>query len=219
MGFTSQLVDIEEARKNRERLETLRKPQQAITQLISTPSPITTLPAKHKPSYSRSEKGYKRGYYTKTKDNMESVCNLYRQGLGIRLVAKELKLSRNTIRKIVNEHPSILEEAKEQREICLMKRTTDAKGNIIVALIGLASSGKRQGYSWDTILNRAKIILQNYLDKYPVKTILTLMGTESFSVDDIIKRVYEIILRQSMRLDDRFEEVNKDTFRLKEISH
>lgn len=99
MNYSTQLIDIEEATRNRERLALLRRREQAIT---------TTQPIKHKPTYRRTDKGYKRGHYSKTKNKVESVINLYNQGLSIRLIATKLKLAKNTIRKIIAEQSPLL---------------------------------------------------------------------------------------------------------------
>ncbi len=212
MAFVSQMVDLDEARKHREILARMKMlenktlplpativkiPQHIIPQKIEN-----TKDSRHLPLYKHSQKGYGRGYYGKVKTKLNDVFILYNQGLGIRTIAKELHLSKNTVRKVIDQAPNIinLEQVKLKKKQLQSQR---AKGNIIKAIRCSVSCGKRYGCPLEVALDKAIVTFERHIQTEPRVTILALVGEQSFTVDDILNRVYEIASQQYLKLNSK----------------
>ncbi len=234
------LIDLEEARKNRERIAALRasenqaKTTLALTQptvqssspliasipeaiVSDTPKPKAATHVQHTPTYRRDEP-YKRGHYHKSSGKTETIANLYNQGYGMRSVAKEVDLSINTVRTIIGEQTPIYvnpHQAEIQR-----KRRQRAKvyGNIVLDIKDLAASIKAHGNDYTTteLDHRLLTIFQKHMAINPRGVILSLVGHETFGPDDLFKKMYAIFIREILHLDERFIEVAPDTFKLRE---
>lgn len=164
--------------------------------------------------YKRNEP-YKRGHYNKSSTKINSVIEYYNRGLGFRQVAKLLNMSTNTVRSIVAEyrHTKIdLDKAKLAR----MKVYTEKHSGLIFAIKGLVSSGRNYNYSLETLFDKGVKLLQQYLETDAKETIIALVGNNTFTPDDLIKKIYELVLAQYLRLSHEFEEVSEGVFKIKE---
>lgn len=195
-------TDYDEAKRNRERLERIRT--------------LENQQIKKEPQYRRSVKGYKRGHYPKTATKIDEVIELYNQGKSLAEIASQLHLAENSISGIIKEQVGKtinLEESEKRRKL---KNKLRMQGDIIRALKGIASSGKSNGWELEKVFDHAYKVFENYLKREPERTVRTLMGDKTFTAEDLILKVETIVLSQCLRLDDRFEEVDEDTFKLVE---
>lgn len=157
--------------------------------------------------------GEKVGHYRKTSEKASEVVRLYNLGYGIRSVAKELSLAPNSVKVILKENAVSIDHsvAEISRKAIIKTR----KQTIILALKGLASSAKSNGYSYEAMFERAENMLASFIQSDVVATIQALVGDKPFTIDDLFKRAYEIVLGQRLRLDSDFTEVEPGVFRLK----
>lgn len=158
-------------------------------------------------------KGERVGHYGKTTSKVEDVIRLYNLGYSIRPIMQKLSLAGNTVKNIIQENSQLINHvvAKDLRQ----KRVKQQKQSIILALKGLASSAKSSNHSYEWMFESAGTILAAYMKRDPVGTVKSLVGDNVFTVDDVIKKAYEITLGQRLRLDDEFVEVEPGTFWLK----
>lgn len=153
------------------------------------------------------------GHYGKTESKIAEVVCLYNDGQGIRFIESQLGLAKNTVRNILQENARDIDlELATRRRKDRVKRT---KQTIIPALKGIASSAKANNYSYEVMFSHTEEILASYIKLNPVETIKSLIGDNSFTVDDVIKKAYEVVLGQRLRLEDEFVEVEPGIFQLK----
>jgi hypothetical protein len=158
------------------------------------------------------KQGEKVGHYTKVSHKVDEVISLYNDGYGIYPIMQELNLAKNTVRKILQENKELVNYAEAKK--LKRDRIKRSKQTIIHALIGLASSAKSSDYSYEWMFEHAEDILVSYFKKDPVGTVKALVGDKTFTVDDLLKKTYEVILAQRLRLDDTFIEVEEGVFKL-----
>ena len=163
----------------------------------------------------KHHKLHRYGHFNKTLVKIKDVIEYYNRGLGVRQVASLLHLNKRTVLGIIHEQQPRtinLQQAELQRK----KRIRDNKSGIIPALKGLASTSKKLNYSIETMFEHTDNLLQKHIKQYSKDTILSLTGDKTFSIDDIIKKSYSIVLSQRLKLDPTFERINDNTYKLKE---
>lgn len=158
-------------------------------------------------------KGERVGHYGKTANKIDEVIRLYNDGESIRAITSQLNLAKNTARTIIQENSQKINFGLATRR--RKERIKRTKQTIIPALKRVASSAKSNNYSYEVMFSHAEETLLSYLELNPSETIKSLIGDNPFTVDDVVKKAYEITLGQRLRLDDKFVEVEPGTFQLK----
>lgn len=85
--------------------------------------------------------------------------------------------------------------------------------SILSALKGLAVHSSR--FTPSEMLGRTESIVAKYLEKEPQRTIADLINSPTFTEDDLLWNAFSIVIEQTLKLDERFEEVGNGIYRLK----
>ena len=182
---------------------------------IQVPKSNEILEQSQKPEKPKRPKRDEFGHCAKVYTKIPDVIRLINSGHGIRAIIKETGLAQNTIREIIDEHSLSIDfesATKTKKETVKQHKQT-----IIPALKGLASSAKCSQYSYELMFTHAENILIHYMKTKPIDTVKALLGDSHFTIDDLLKKTYEIVLAQRLRLDDDFIELETGIFKLKAV--
>lgn len=199
-------TDYEDAKRNRERLELLRK-QKNNNITLTAPIAIASLEPSLTPI--RQNKQTRYSVFHKGRPRNGELRNCATCGKQIYIKRNKLIKTPNTPRYCkdcwIKEHPPLTQYKPNGN-------------NIETALKCLASADKKYPHTWDELFNMGAKIVCRYLGNDPLRTVKLLTDKEQFTIDDLLKGMTTIIVRQTLKINDEFIEISPDTWQLKNYS-
>ncbi len=232
------LDDLDAARCNRERVTVLQAKEHELEMMKRDsgdlplpsvlskvlPSTITSASVSNVDSHAVALKSskikaycrrqpYKRGYYKKVAGNVEKIVSLYKSGCSVRQISQDIGVCCNTVKSVLHAQSDGTFSRSFSGRLS-NKNTWHRERTVIRALKGLAGSNKvHSDWSVDEVVDRTIAILQRYMESAAKQTVRLLVGKGNFTVDDLIKKAYEVVLTQYLILNDDFEEVGDGVFK------
>lgn len=174
--------------------------------VVTVNRPQPTVITKTQPRYHRNEP-YKRGRYAKTSSKLLLLKQLLASGKGVRQVARELNLSKNTVLGLIRENKLAVRPYP----------ISTSEGTLTAALHRLAMRGDNN-YTAQQMYDKTFDLLVSFLKRKPRQTVAELItGAEDgkvFSEDDLIRRAMEIMIGKVAELIPGVEKVSEGVYRM-----